>query len=315
MRSGKTGAVCHDRRVQPDVSVVVVNYHSDELALRAFADAAAAAPGLELEEILVENGSGEASVNRLAEGRPQARMVVVEENRGYGHGANAGLRAATGRTILLLNSDAFAHGDAVTRLVGYLDAHPRAGFVAPALLNEDGTRQLNAYRRFPNVVSVFFDYAHPVAAPLYGTAWHPYVLGRDRYTEPGRIGHAMGAALLLRPEVLDAAGFLDERYYLYLEETDWQRRASEAGWEVHLDPRAVFTHVGGGSTGDYSFASPHYLESLDRYFGGRRSIRAAAVAGSAITLAGASVAGRLRPADPRFPPLADAARRALAGLR
>jgi N-acetylglucosaminyl-diphospho-decaprenol L-rhamnosyltransferase len=299
--------------VAMDLSVVVVNYRTPELAARAMADARAACGGLDVEEILVDNGSGDGAALRA--GRPGATVLELGENRGFGAGVNAGLAAARGRHVLLVNSDAFCRGDAAAELVAHLDAHPRAGIAAPKVLNPDGSQQLNAYRRFPSALTVFLDYCFPLSAALYGGPLHPYVVPRARYDRPRAVAHVMGAALAVRREAAEQAGPFDERFFLYLEETEWQRRVAAAGWEIDLVPGAEVTHLGGASTGDYSFASEPFLASLERYHHGRPAVRRAAMAGAAISLATARVAQRLRPADPRFPALGDACRRALAGLR
>jgi N-acetylglucosaminyl-diphospho-decaprenol L-rhamnosyltransferase len=296
-----------------DLSIVVVDYRTPELTVRAIADASAGADGLEVEEILVDNGGGDAAALRAA--RPGASVIEVAENRGFGAGLNAGLAAARGRHALLVNADAFCRGRAAALLAAHLDAHPRAAVAAPKLLNPDGSQQLNAYRRFPNAVTVFTDYCFPLSAVLYGGRLHPYVLPRAAYDRPRRIAHAMGAALAVRMEAVAAAGGLDQSFFLYLEETEWQRRIAAAGWEIHLVPDAEVTHLGGASAGDYSFAGDHFLASLERYHRGREPVRRAAIAGAALSLAAARLARAARPADPRFGPLADACARALRGLK
>jgi GT2 family glycosyltransferase len=295
-----------------DLSIVVVDFRTPEHALRAAADARASAGSLTVEEILVDNGAGGAEALRA--GRPGAQVIEVEQSRGFAAGVNAGLAAARGRHALVLNPDAFCHGSAAADLTAYLDAESRVAVAGPTLLNPDGTQQLNAYRRFPSALTVFFDYCFPLSAVVYGTRLHPYVLERAAYGSPGRVAHLMGAALAVRMSAVPDFGGLDENYFLYLEETEWQRRITAAGWEIHLVPHARLTHLGGASAGSYSFASEHFLDSLERYSEGRKSFRLAAIAGSVISLAVARIAQRVRPADPRFKRLGDACARALSGL-
>jgi GT2 family glycosyltransferase len=296
-----------------DASIVIVSFRSADLALRAMADARASAEPLATEEIFVDNGSGDAEA--LRSGRPGATVLALEENRGFAAGVNAGLRAARGRHVLLVNPDAIFHGDGAARLIAHLDAHPRAAIAAPKLLNPDGSQQLNAYRRFPTALTVFLDYCFPVSHVLYGGPLHPYVLPRSAYDVPRQVAHVMGAALAVRSAAVTEAGALDERFFLYLEETEWQRRLVAAGWEVHLEPAAEVTHLGGASTGGYAFASEPFLASLERYHAGRPAVRRAAIAGAAVSLAAARTAQRMRPRDPRFVALGDACARAMRVLR
>jgi len=284
-----------------DVTLLVVNFRTPDLAIRAMADARASAGDLEVEEILVDNGSDDGSAERLRAGRPGAVVVEESGNRGFGAGVNAGLRAARGRIVVEVNSDAFCEGDAVARLVAHLDAHPRAALAAPALVWEDRSPQRNAYRRFPNALTTFLDFCFPLSAALYGRALHPYVAPAAAYKRPGPVAHVMGAVMAIRRAALPSDGLLDEAFFLYLEETEWQRRIARAGWEIHLVPDAIAVHLGGGSSGAHTFASDAFLDSLERFHGGDPRVRLAALAGLAltrvVTIPGGRASGRLRRLD------------------
>ena len=284
----------------PEVSVIVVNYRTEQLTGRALAAARDAAGGLGVEEIVVDNGATEATAAALAEHAPRARVIPEPANRGFAAGVNAGVRAASAERLFILNSDAFCRGDALSRLVAHLDAHPQAGLVAPRLVGPDGSLQVNAYRRLPNLVTLFFDFTAPLHL-LSRTRLHPHALPDARFDGPaGPVAHVMGAAMLVRRAAYDAAGPLDESFFLYLEETEWQRRMARAGWEIHLEPAAELVHLEHGSS-DAVVVSPHYLRSAVRYHGprARRVMRA----GARISVGSARLAKRLRPHDERFPKL------------
>jgi GT2 family glycosyltransferase len=251
---------------RPDLSVIVVNYRSAELTVRALADAARSAGGLVLEEIIADADSPPVELELLRAQRPQARILELKANRGFAAGSNAGIAQARGRHLLLLNSDAFAQGDAVRALVEHLDAHPHLGLLAPLLLNEDGSPQDNVHRRFPNLLTLFVDFCAPVAFLIRGGPLDPHHIARGRLTEPQPIAHAIGAVLAVRAEAAQATGPLDEGFFLYLEETDWQRRMAASGWARAVLPDARFVHIGGASTGGFTLASPHYLASVRRYY-------------------------------------------------
>ncbi len=279
--------------MQPDVSVIVVNFRTPELTLRALAAAEAASGGLSLEEIVVENGSGDDSAAVIAAGRPTVRVIEHVDNRGFAVGVNAGIAAASGRHLLVLNSDAFLQADALARLVAYLEARPRVGMVAPGLKYEDGGLQNNAYRRFPNRVTLLFDLCWPLGMLTHGRALHPHNLPLSRFDRPRRVAHVMGAVMLVRAAAAREAGPLDEDFFLYLEETEWQRRMARAGWEIHLEPGALATHLHGASSGDHSFASTHYIDSVRRYFGDSRVTRGVILAAAWTSWASLRLLARL----------------------
>jgi GT2 family glycosyltransferase len=297
----------------PDVSIIVVNYRTPDLTARALDSASSAAGEFSVEELAVDNGSADGSAAAIRERRPQAQVIELADNRGYAAGVNAGLARSSGRAALLLNSDAFATGDAVATLVRYLADHSRAGVVAPRLEWPDGSLQMNAYRRFPNLLTLFADFCLPLH-PLGATPFHPHQLPPSRFDRPGRVAHVMGAAMLVRGEALDQVGKFDERFFLYLEETEWQRRVADAGWEIHLEPRAQFTHAGQSSDADAAVVSDHYVESALRYYRSPAAARRAMLAGARISLWSAGIAMRARPSDQRFPKLYQAFRRLLATL-
>src|SRR6266513_3113299 len=89
------------------------------------------------ETIVVDHGSTDGTLELVRERFPEARLIE-QENRGLGGGSNTGMRVASGDYFLLLNSDAWAVGDAVERLVAFAEAHPEAAVVGPKLLNPDG---------------------------------------------------------------------------------------------------------------------------------------------------------------------------------
>jgi N-acetylglucosaminyl-diphospho-decaprenol L-rhamnosyltransferase len=267
---------------RPDVSVIVVNYRSAELTVRALEDARRSAGGLVVEQLVVDNASGDAEVDLLRRRLADATVIALEQNRGFAAGNNAAISRAAGRYLLLVNPDAFACGDAVARLVGHLDAHPAAGLAAPVLENEDGSVQANLYRRFPTLASLFVEFCFPLALVA--------VALRTRRADPANapagwrpIAHAIGAALLVRGEAAAAAGPLDERFFLYLEETEWQRRMAAAGWRRDGVPGARFVHLGGGSSSSPTLASPHYLDSANLFFDRGRAAEGVIAAGAVIS--------------------------------
>jgi GT2 family glycosyltransferase len=283
-----------------DVSIVVVNYRTPDLTIGAVEAAQTASTGLRTEVIVVDNGAADAATLQTA--LPDALIVAEPSNRGYGAGLNAGIARASGTFLLLLNSDAFAQRGAVKTLVSHLQTSDRAGLVAPRLVHSDGSPQVNAFKRFPNLLTVFFDFCAPLHL-LNGTRLHPHALPRRAFSGSSRrVAHVMGAVMLVRADAAEQVGVLDERFFMYLEETDWQRRMTALGWEVHLDATATFSHLERASSGA-AVISPYYLESAQKYFRHPALTRAVMRAGARISVTSARLASRLRPDDPRFPKL------------
>jgi GT2 family glycosyltransferase/SAM-dependent methyltransferase len=246
--------------------VIVVNYRAAELACRALADAERSAGALAVQEIIVDVDSPIEDLRLLRKRRPRAQIVELHENLGFADGCNAGIAQARARHLLLLNSDAFAEGDAVEALVRHLDAHPHVGLLAPTVLNMDGTPQDNVYRRFPNLLTLFVDVCTPLAFLVRGRALDPHHIARRRLTGPQPIAHANGAVIAVRAEAATDTGPLDSRFRLYLEETEWQARMASAGWARAVLPSASCRHIGGASSSGFALASPHYLDSVRRYY-------------------------------------------------
>jgi GT2 family glycosyltransferase len=251
-----------------DVTAVVVTYNGLpwlERCLESVRDH---------EAIVVDNGSTDGTVELVRERFPAARLIE-QENRGLAAGWNAGVRAGSGRYFVILNSDAWAVGDAVERLVEFADEHPGAAVVGPRLSNPDGTLQ-RSVRGFPTLWRLATEYFFLRKLAPRSRALNAFYAGPFAHDKVYEAEFVMGAAFLVRREAVEAVGLADEDFFLFSEEADWCYRFRAAGWQVLFYPGAGFVHVGGASHGGRLFTENlrGHLLFLAKHRGRREAERA-----------------------------------------
>ena len=205
----------------------------------------------EVDTVVVDNGSGDGTVDVVRERFPAVR-VIESENRGLSAGWNTGIRATASEHVLLLNADAWLLDGALSALVAAADRHPRAAAIGPRLENTDGTLQ-RSVRGYPTAWRLATEYLYlRKLAPRSRALNAFYGAGFDHARER-EVEWLMGACLLIRRAVFDEVGPFDERYFLFSEEVDWMRRAADRGWSVVFTPDARCVHVGGAAHGGRHF--------------------------------------------------------------
>jgi N-acetylglucosaminyl-diphospho-decaprenol L-rhamnosyltransferase len=158
------------------------------------------------------------------------------------------------RHVWLLNPDTVVQGDAPAQLLRFLDATPRAGACGAQLVYADGSFQHGAFR-FPGLAQLGLDFFPPpgrLNPPLLNSRLNGrYPRRLVAQGQPFPVDFVLGATLLARGETLRQVGLLDESYFLYCEEMDWQRRVQRAGWSIHCVPSATVVHVAGASSSQF----------------------------------------------------------------
>jgi N-acetylglucosaminyl-diphospho-decaprenol L-rhamnosyltransferase len=224
----------------PEVSTIVVTYNALPWVERALESV----PGTEL--LVVDHGSTDGTLELVRERFPEA-VVVEQGNLGFGAGNNAGMRVASGRWYLLLNSDAWLQPGALEALIAFAEEHPDAAVVGPRLLNPDGTLQ-RSVRGFPTVWRIATEYLFLRKLAPRSRLLNAFYAGGFDHDATREAEFLMGSVLLVRAEAVEAVGGFDERYFMFSEETDWCYRFREAGWRVWFFPGAEAVHVGGATT-------------------------------------------------------------------
>jgi N-acetylglucosaminyl-diphospho-decaprenol L-rhamnosyltransferase len=220
------------------VDVVVVSYNSGG-TLRGCVAELAQMPGIDV--TVVDNASPENPVGAVAD--LGIRFVRADRNGGFSYGCNRGIAEGTAPYILLLNPDARIEPTELHTLAAVLDAEPATALVAPRLLEPDGSTA-PSLRRFPRFRSTL---AQGLLLHRLLPTLDDLVTDAAAYSVPGRPDWVSGACMLVRRDALAAVGGLDERFFLYCEDTDLCKRLRDAGHEVRYEPGAVASHVGGQS--------------------------------------------------------------------
>jgi len=203
--------------------------------------------GDQVEVIVVDNASTDGTVEMVRREFPQVRLIVNSENIGYTRANNIGIRQSGGKYILLLNPDTIVKPGALRALVECAEAHPEAGVIGAKLLNPDGSIQRSA-RSFPDIGAGLFRNTFLGRLFPNNPFVRRYLLTDFGYDEVREVDWVSGAAMLVRRELFDRIGLLDERFWAYCEDVDLCWRAWQAGFKVLFCPNAVIVHKIGRSS-------------------------------------------------------------------
>ncbi len=228
------------------LTVIIVTFNSAEYVEGLLKSLPAAAVGMALEVIVVDNASTDSTLDRLAEFN-DVTIIAAGGNVGYAAAINIGRRVArAGGPLAILNPDLVLGEEALARLVAELEADRTVGIVTPRLHNADGTT-FHHLRREPTPVNA-------LGEALFGSRWsrRPIILSEqlrrgDEYVRSRDVAWAGGAALVVSAACAAAVGDWDEQFFLYAEETDYMARARAAGFTVRYAPSSHVVHEGGGS--------------------------------------------------------------------
>lgn len=228
---------------QPDLSVIILSYNTKDLTLsclRALLDSNLGK--FTMEVILVDNASDDKTVQEVKAVFPAVTCIVNPTNIGFAKGNNIGIRQSKGRYMLLLNSDTEVDKDALHTILRFMEDHPRAGVATAKLVLRDGTMDPACHRGFPTPWAAFTYFTKLEALFPRTTLFGMYHMGYKNMTVPHQVDAVSGAFFMVRKEVADDVGLLDEDFFMYGEDLDWAYRIRERGWELWFDPDATVLH-------------------------------------------------------------------------
>lgn len=273
----------------PELSVVIVSYNVRNLLRDCLHSLESSRQEIDQDIIVVDNCSSDGSIAMVQAEFPLVRVLASPKNGGYAYANNLGLRhlLSQARTVdalapyvLLLNPDTVVPRGALRQLVDFLDANPEAAVTGPRLVRPDGSLDLAAKRSFPSP-----------QVSLYRMLGLSKLFPRSRrlarynvtYIDPlsvAEVDSVVGACMLLRTEILETVGLLDESYFMYGEDLDWAYRIKQRGWKVLYNGEIEVIHHKGASSRQISgratiefyramliFYRSHYKRSTPRVVG------------------------------------------------
>ncbi len=241
----------------PRVSIIVVNWKARDALLDCLA--ALLPPGTPTDEyqvLVIDNASGDGSVETVARRYPAVRQVRNPDNRGFARAVNQGLALAAAPFALVLNPDVVIRPAAIAALLEFMEREPGVAVAGPRLRNPDGSLQGSARRR-PSAWTGLFGRSACL------THWFPgnpvsrrELMAIDEgAVEPRDVDWLSGACLMVRRRAWEQVGPMDERFFLFWEDADWCLRFGHAGWRVVHVPAASAIHRVGVSCAQRRLAS------------------------------------------------------------
>jgi O-antigen biosynthesis protein len=231
-----------------DLSVIIVNYNVKEFLQNLIYSIHKAAGNLTYEIIIVDNASTDGSVEFLCEKFPDVTLIANKENLGFSKANNMGLKLAKGKYLLLLNPDTLVQENTFSEMIRFFETAPEAGLAGCKILNPDGTLQLACRRSFPGPWTSFckvtgLSTLFP-GSRIFARYNLTYLDENDTY----EVDAVSGSFMMMKREVFEKVGGLDEQFFMYGEDLDWCYRVQNAGHKVFYVHTTQIIHYKGEST-------------------------------------------------------------------
>lgn len=248
-----------------DVSVIVVNYNTSQLLDRCL-ERLFESIGVEFQVIVVDNGSADESVSLVKRKYPEVNLKEFERNQGYAKAINTGAEMADGEVLVLVNTDTLVRPETLETLYNFVSNRDEIAAAGPVLRGEDGASQ-NSWAPFPTLFGELIN--RSLAKQMY--SW-THGVDEDEPEQRKKNGvmevpSLVGACMAISRDVWNRIHSFDTSYFVFLEETDWCKRANEAGYKIVLLPHTTVQHLQGETRAQYpARARVEFFRSLYRYF-------------------------------------------------
>ncbi len=250
-----------------DLSIVIVTHNSLSPVEKCLRSLEEHPPGGEYEVIVVDNASSDGTPRMIRESFSFVRLIANDDNRGYSKGVNQAFLASSGRYFLILNPDIIVRDDSIDALVRFMDEKPEAGIAGSKLVFPEGSVQPSC-RAFYTIGALFlrrtfFGKLFPRAKAL-----REHLMSDYDHAEARVVDWLIGACMIVRREAVDEVGLMDERFFLYFEDTDWCYRMKQHGRQVWYVPDSVMVHLYERSSAKSVMSKPFLMHilSLLRYY-------------------------------------------------
>jgi len=233
-----------------DVSIIVIHYDTPDLTSNCIKSIYQHTTGITYELIVVDNHSTFHDSNDIKEDFPEIILLKSETNLGFARGNNLGIRIATGKYILLLNSDTLLLENSIFKLFRYLETKPKVGVVSPRLIFPDGSSQ-SAAQRFPSIKYSLIELLR-LQKFMTEKKGGKLLLGAFfNNLETVKADWVWGTCFMFPSGILDKLpeNKLDDTYFMYGEDMQWCMDIGKLGYEIHFFAETEIIHLMGGSSG------------------------------------------------------------------
>ncbi|MEL6196451.1 MAG: glycosyltransferase family 2 protein [Pseudomonadota bacterium] len=251
----------------PDLVITMINYRTPAMTIDCAKSVLAHGGDVDFRLVLIDNNSGDGSADEIAawiETLPAGHPVILvrsEENTGFAGGHNLGIGAVPGAAFYMpLNSDATIRPEALAIMLGAMKREPDIGCLGPALLNSDGDVEISAFRHH----SPLSELIRAAATGPVTRLLQKHVVALPLPPDPARVEWVSFACVMIRREVLETIGLLDDGYFMYFEDADYCWKVKRAGWRIVYRPDAEIVHFRGGSSPVKTLAKAR--RRLPKYF-------------------------------------------------
>jgi len=228
-----------------DISICIISYNTRQLLADCLRSIQASGTHRSYEIIITDNGSTDGSLEMLQTEFPEVQVIRNISNLGYTVPMNQALRLALGRYLVQLNPDTLVQPGLFDTLADYLEANPQVGILSPKVLNRDGTLQYQCRRSAARPWDALSYMLH--LDRLFPKSQHfgGYLMTYMDANATHEAEAVSGSCMMIRRDVVEGIGYLDEAIFAYQEDAEFCFRARKAGWKVVYLPTASIIHFGG----------------------------------------------------------------------
>ncbi len=231
-----------------DLSIIIVNYNVKEFLENLLNSLDKATRKIRSEVIVVDNASDDGSIELIKGKFSNIKLIENKENVGFSKANNLGLKIAKGEYLLLLNPDTIVEEETFEIMVSFFRKNPEVGLAGCKILNPDGTLQLGCRRSFPGPWNSFCKVSGLSALFPKNKLFSKYNLTYLDENQTHEVDAISGSFMMLRKNVYEKIGGLDEDFFMYGEDLDYCFRVQQSGYKVYYVHKTQIIHYKGEST-------------------------------------------------------------------